>query len=74
MYTITQEYYYINRLFERGEINNMIIAIDGAAGSGKSSTAKKVAFKLGFNYEFRVLIRTCRADFPHTLGWRLKFR
>tara|TARA_B100000686_G_C16554245_1_gene844254 strand:- start:267 stop:929 length:663 start_codon:yes stop_codon:yes gene_type:complete len=28
----------------------MIIAIDGLAGSGKSSTAKKVANKIGFNY------------------------
>ena len=28
----------------------MIIAIDGLAGSGKSSTAKKVAEKLGYNY------------------------
>ena len=28
----------------------MIIAIDGLAGSGKSSTAKKVADKLNFNY------------------------
>ena len=28
----------------------MIIAIDGLAGSGKSSTAKKLAEKLGFNY------------------------
>ena len=28
----------------------MIIAIDGLAASGKSSTAKKVADKLGFNY------------------------
>ena len=28
----------------------MIIAIDGLAGSGKSSTAKLVAKKLGFNY------------------------
>ena len=28
----------------------MIIAIDGLAGSGKSSTAKLVARKLGFNY------------------------
>ena len=28
----------------------MIIAIDGVAGSGKSSTAKKVAYELGFNY------------------------
>ena len=42
--------YYIIRLFERGEKNNMIIAIDGVAGSGKSSTAKKLADKLGFNY------------------------
>ena len=29
----------------------MIIAIDGLAGSGKSSTAKKVAEKVGYNYE-----------------------
>jgi len=28
----------------------MIIAIDGLAGSGKSSTAKKVADRIGFNY------------------------
>ena len=28
----------------------MIIAIDGLAGSGKSSTAKIVAEKLGYNY------------------------
>ena len=28
----------------------MIIAIDGVAGSGKSSTARKVADILGFNY------------------------
>ena len=28
----------------------MIIAIDGLAGSGKSSTAKKVAEKIGFSY------------------------
>ena len=28
----------------------MIIAIDGLAGSGKSSTAKKVAEKLGYKY------------------------
>ena len=26
----------------------MIIAIDGPAGSGKTTTAQKVAFKLGF--------------------------
>ena len=28
----------------------MIIAIDGLAGSGKSSTAKIIASKIGFNY------------------------
>ena len=40
--------YYIIRLFERGESKQMIIAIDGLAGSGKSSTSKLVAKKLGF--------------------------
>jgi cytidylate kinase len=45
-----EAYSYITWLFVNGVFIKMIIAIDGPAGSGKSTTAKLLAQKLGFIY------------------------
>ena len=37
-------------LESRREMSKLVIAIDGPAGSGKSTTAKAVAARLGFTY------------------------